>query len=175
MGDSYTGGELIHLWKVGNVHLPRVADVFYDSNRLIAGGTSTTTPIPGAPDHIPPETSNDTDAFRQDTENPAGATSSTVGAAWGALRDEMQALFAFNGNAVMEGGKAINKALEAFVEQDLTNADTLPTYLDDPDMHSKDPDLNPPEPGADDHPGEPEMPDYYNDDTDAKLDGLPKE
>jgi xylose isomerase len=37
MPDDVTGGDLYALWRVSEALLPRVADVYYDANRLVAG------------------------------------------------------------------------------------------------------------------------------------------
>jgi len=37
VNDKIMGGDLYRLWRVSDVHLPRVTDVFYDANRKING------------------------------------------------------------------------------------------------------------------------------------------
>ncbi|WP_422770952.1 hypothetical protein ACN28C_30590 [Plantactinospora sp. WMMC1484] len=39
MPEDVTGGDLYALWRVSEALLPRVADVYYDSNRLVAGAS----------------------------------------------------------------------------------------------------------------------------------------
>ncbi|MFV2097369.1 hypothetical protein ACFHW1_18095 [Micromonospora sp. LOL_014] len=40
MPEDVTGGDLYALWRVSEALLPRVADVYYDANRLVAGADS---------------------------------------------------------------------------------------------------------------------------------------
>lgn len=170
MGDKMTGGDLYHLWRVAEVHMPRIADVYYDASRAVGGATSTTTPVPGAPAHIPPTTTNDTDAFRQNNESPGGGMSSSVGAAWEALRNELQVMYADVGTTVLNAGKGLNRAMQAFVDEDQVGADELEKYRSSDANH--DPDdaaSNPPKPGSDEDPGKPDVPENYYSDTDRKV------
>src|SRR5688572_16510212 len=102
---AVTGGDLYHLWRVSEVHLPRIADVYYDANRLISGAAS----------------GNDEGGFRVNTSYPgapSAAMTSSVGAAWAMVRDEMQAMFAQIGQTVLTAGEGVRMATQAFVDAD---------------------------------------------------------
>jgi hypothetical protein len=133
------GGDLYHLWRVSDVHLPRIADVYYDANRVLSGAKTNASG---------PRTTTDT-----------AAMSSSAAAAWADLRDELQSMYAQIGETVLEAAEGIRRASAAFVEADLVNADALSDYMADPANH--DPDdaaSSPPAPHAPDHPGEPVLP-----------------
>jgi len=135
------GGDLYHLWRVSDVHLPRIADVYYDASRGLGGAT-------GA----------DEGGFRDNTPAYPGASvmSSAVGAAWAALRDEMQAMYTETGQTILNAGEALRRAQRAYVEADMARSDALSKILSDPDYHNpNDPASNPPAENAPDHPGEP--------------------
>jgi hypothetical protein len=140
-----TGGDLYHLWRVSEVHLPRVADVYYDANRLVAGGAG----------------GNDEGGFRdnQSVYPGSSAMTSSVGAAWAMVRDEMQAMFAQIGETVLTAADGVRMATQAFIDSDETGSNELAKYLSDPNNHNpNDPASNPPLPGADDSPGAPILP-----------------
>jgi hypothetical protein len=81
------------------------------------------------------------------------------GAAWAALRDELQRMYGEIGETVLEAGEAIRQARQAYIDADMVCADTLSQYLADPANHDpNNPASNPPVKGADDNPGEPVMP-----------------
>jgi hypothetical protein len=143
-----TGGDLYHLWRVSDVHLPRVADAFYDATRQLNGGRGNTG-------------ETDDDAFR--TAAPAfpgaDAMSSPVAEAWDMLRDEMQRGFAQVGDTVLEAAAAIRMAINVYQQVDAQNADLLSRYLADPHLHDPNaPESNPPVPGSADYPGQPVLP-----------------
>jgi hypothetical protein len=135
------GGDLYHLWRVSEVHLPRIADVYYDAGRDLHAASG-----------------DGPDRFRAGT--PAGpdgtVMSSTVGAAWADLRAELMGMYREIGETVLDAAAAVRHAQQAYVEADLANADALSTYLADPAKHDpNDPLSNPPSGDADDHPGVP--------------------
>jgi hypothetical protein len=135
------GGDLYHLWRVSEVHLPRIADVYYDASRALGGATG-----------------DDGGSFRANTPvGPGGSIMSSAGAAaWGALRDEMQRMYAQIGGTCLNAGEGIRRAHQAYVDSDMASADALSQYLKDPANHNpNDPASNPPQPGADDDPGKP--------------------
>ncbi|MFC6014657.1 hypothetical protein ACFP2T_00400 [Plantactinospora solaniradicis] len=135
------GGDLYHLWRVSDVHLPRIADVYYDASRALGGATG-----------------DDDGAFRANTPTGPGGTimSSGGAAAWGDLRDEMQRMYGQIGGTILNAGEAIRRAQRAYVDADMASADALSQYLHDPTNHDpNNPASNPPRQGADDHPGEP--------------------
>ena len=140
-----TGGDLYHLWRVSEVHLPRIADVFYDAYRLVAGAAA----------------GNDEGGFRANAEAYPGsvAMTSTVGLAWAHLRDELQTMFAQIGSTVLAGAQGIRDATKAITDSDAGNADLLAKYIADPiNLNKSDGASNPPAPGADDNPGQPVLP-----------------
>lgn len=141
MVENVTGGDLYHLWRVSEVHLPRVADVFYDANRLLGG--------PGR---------NSGDSFRDNTAVYPGSSfmTSSVGAAWEDVRAEMQAMMAQIGATILDAAQGVRAATQAYIEVDHANANLLNQYLRDPLNHDPaDNASNPPAPGADDNPGQP--------------------
>lgn len=162
MAGEITGGDLYHLWRVAAVHLPRVADVYYDATRVLGGARTTVTPIPGAPSHIAPEITNDSDGFRQNKPAYPGAATamtSSVGTAWAALRDELMNMYAQIGGTVLAGANGVSAAMQAFVDADMVNADALDKYKADPNNHDPNkPESNPPAPGSAEEPGTPVLP-----------------
>jgi len=135
------GGDLYSLWRVSDVLLPRVADVYYDAARAIAAAAD-----------------GDGDAFASNRPaGPGGALmTSAGGAAWAALRDELQRMYVQIGTTVLHAGEALRRARQAYIDADLANADALDAYRSNPINH--DPTnraSNPPLPGDDDYPGEP--------------------
>lgn len=141
MVENVTGGDLYHLWRVSEVHLPRVADVFYDANRLLGG--------PGK---------DSGDSFRDNTSVYPGSSfmTSSVGAAWDGLRGEMQTMMAQIGTTILDAAQGVREATKAYIEVDQANANLLNVYLHDPLSHDPaDVASNPPAPGADDNPGSP--------------------
>ena len=138
---NVTGGDLYHLWRVSEVHLPRVADVFYDANRLLGGSGR-----------------NSGDSFRDNTAVYPGSSymTSSVGAAWENVRAEMQAMMAQIGTTVMDAAQGVREAREAYIAVDEANRKLLEQYLHDPLNHDpNDAASNPPAAGAEDNPGEP--------------------
>src|SRR5690606_34886199 len=111
------GGDLYGLWRVSEVHLPRIADVFYDAGRAIGaaqpvrfrGVASSRLDVPVMP--------------------------APAGAAWEELRDELLRLYAQVGDTVLVAAAGLRRAREVFVEADLANADALRNYLATPGMH----------------------------------------
>lgn len=142
---SIVGGDLYHLWRVSEVHLPRVADAYYDAGRAIGEARA-----------------YDADAFRSDMPSYPGATSasySPVGRAWAQLCDELQRMYAQIGGTCLAAAEGLRRARQAFVDADLANADALSDYLADPTNHDPDdPSSNPPAPGSADDPGTPDLP-----------------
>jgi hypothetical protein len=142
MADDVTGGDLYVLWRVGEVHLPRIADVFYDANRMLGGNTTGST----------------SRAFRPNEAAYPGSSflTSSVGAAWEELRVEMQLMMEHLGTTVLDTGRGVMNAAHAFEEADLANANLLNDYLRDPANHNaEDPLANPPAGWATDYPGMP--------------------
>jgi len=140
-----TGGDLYHLWRISDVHLPRIADAFYDATRILAAGRRT-------------GTETDADAFRADTQVApvAGGMASSIAWAWGELRDEVQQGFAQVGETILEAAIGVRQATEIYLNADAANADLLKVYLADPRNHDpNNPDSNPPVPGSEQDPGRP--------------------
>jgi len=142
MVENVTGGDLYRLWRVSEVHLPRVADVFYDANRLLGGAGR-----------------DSGDSFRDNTAVYPGSSfmTSSVGAAWEGVRGEMQAMMAQLGTTVLDAAEGVRAATQAYLEaDDRARAGLLSSYLNDPLNHDPaDVASNPPAAGADDHPGTP--------------------
>lgn len=160
MAEQILGGDLYHLWRVAEVHLPRIADVYYDGTQILNGGKSSSAPPQGAQ---PPVVTRDTDAFRESTPaypGAAAAMASPVGAAWTALRDEIQRMYAQIGDTVLAGSEGVRRAMEAYVAADMASADALSQYMSDLSNHDPNsPASNPPQPGDEDYPGDPVLPD----------------
>ena len=149
MPDQITGGDLSHLWRVSDVHLPRVADVYYDAGRLVGGARS------GA-------AGADTAGFRANASAYPGATTaltSTIGNAWGVLRDELLTMYADVGHTVLDAAEGVRQAMKDFVDADMVSADALSTYLADPANAPTSPQSRPPVAGSDEDPGAPVLPD----------------
>lgn len=145
MGTEITGGDLWHLWRVAEVHLPRVADVFYDASRLAGGGGSD-----GSSDG----------GFRANAPAYPGATSamtSTVAAAWSGLASEIQTMFNDVGTTILDAAEGVGAAIQTFIDSDVVSADALQVFLDDKNKHDPgSPASNPPVPGDEDYPVAPE-------------------
>jgi hypothetical protein len=138
MAGEVTGGDLFHLWRVSEVHLPRIADVFYDANRLLGGseggGGSFRVNGPAYPG--------------------SSAMTSSIGAAWEDLRSEMQSMMEQVGTTVLEAAQGVRNATQAYLDVDAENANLLRDYLDDPaNLDRTDAASNPPAPGSDEDPG----------------------
>ncbi|WP_213450999.1 hypothetical protein [Rhizomonospora bruguierae] len=139
-----TGGDLYHLWRVSEVLLPRVADVYYDANRLIGGAAA----------------GNDEDGFGSTTPVYSGssATYSPTGSAWAAVRDELQSMYAEIGTTILDAAQGVRMAREAYAEADTAAGEELNALLRDPTWQPSDPGSNPPVPGSEDDPGQPILP-----------------
>ena len=147
MTANIVGGDLYHLWRVSEVHLPRVADVYYDAYYLLGGAQSDGSAM-----------------FYADAPAYPGATAmvSSAGAAWASLRDELMRMYAQTGDTTLGAAQGLREARQAYVETDQANADALSTYLADPNNH--DPNnlsSNPPKPGDPDYPRKPSEEDDY--------------
>ena len=145
MATEITGGDLWHLWRVAEVHLPRVADVYYDASRLAGGGGSDGSSDGGFRDNAP--------AY----PGAASAMTSTIAAAWSGLADEMQAMFNEMGATVLDAADGVGLAIQTFIVSDAVCADALQVFLSDKNKH--DPGgaaSNPPVPGDADYPVAPE-------------------
>ena len=151
MAESVTGGDLYRLWRVSDVHLPRIADVFYDANRLLGGAAG------------------GSDAFRANAPAYPGASvmTSTIGAAWQELRNELQLTMAQVGDTVLDAARGVRTAALVYNEADLANADDLlktdsiggklGDYLSRTVNHDPaDTPSNPPLPGSDEYYGTPD-------------------
>ncbi|MBN1173291.1 MAG: hypothetical protein JXA67_14045 [Micromonosporaceae bacterium] len=160
MPDEITGGDLYYLWRVSDVHLPRIADAYFDATRLIAGAASTS--VAGSQSSSGgPTASHDSDAFRAGSPAYPGASimTSRVGAAWAGLRDDLQSMYAQVGGVILAGAEGVRKATQGFVDADTANADKLNAYKNDPANHDPQaPASNPPIPGSEEDPGTPSLP-----------------
>jgi hypothetical protein len=149
MPEDITGGDLYHLWRVSDVHLPRIADVYYDATRLVGGAETTASG------------GSDADAYRAGVAAYPGASIlvSPIGTAWAGLRDEMQSMYGQIGGVILAAAEGVRKATQDFVTEDMVNADKLNKYKNDPNNHNQnDPASNPPAVTADDNPGTPSLP-----------------
>ncbi|GAA1625458.1 hypothetical protein [Actinoplanes couchii] len=141
MAAEVTGGDLFRLWRVSDVLLPRVADVFYDANRLLGGSAG------GG------------DSFRVNGPAYPGSIvmSSTIGSAWEDLRAEMQAMVEHVGTTVLDSAQGVRTATQAYLDVDEANANLLRDHMADPrNLIPGDVASNPPLPGSDDDPGRPQ-------------------
>lgn len=140
MTEEVTGGDLYVFWRLSQVHLPRIADVFYDANRMLGGNAGTT------------------GAFRaNDAAYPGAAVmTSSIAAAWDDVRVEMQAMMEQIGTTIIDAADGLLKAAHAFDEVDRVNGSLLGRYMDDVDNHDpNDSASNAPAPYAGDNPGRP--------------------
>ncbi|GIE74138.1 hypothetical protein Aph02nite_00880 [Actinoplanes philippinensis] len=140
MAAEVTGGDLFRLWRVSEVHLPRVADVFYDANRLLGGSRGGAgTFRAGAPAH--PGSS---------------VMTSAIGGAWEVMRAELQAMTEHVGTTVLDAAQGVRNATQAYLDMDIANADLLREHLADPrNLDTADPASNPPLAGSGEDPGAP--------------------
>lgn len=129
MTETVTGGDLYSLWRVSDVHLPRIADVYYDANRELARAAYS-----------------------------GAEMTESVGAAWMELCDELQVMYAQVGTTILVAADGLRKATRAFVDADMASADALEKYRSDPTNHPTGRESNPPAKGDDDHPGQPILP-----------------
>lgn len=139
MGSNITGGDMYHLWRVSDVHLPRVADLFYNTNQSISGAGGS-------------------DAFLADQASGPGGSimSSATGQAWSELRSVILNVLGYNELSVNAACDGLRQARKDFVDADMVSSDALSKYRNDDTNH--DPDdakSNPP----DQKPGKPDMPD----------------
>ena len=154
MPENVTGGDLYRLWRVSEVNLPRVADVFYDASTALGGATGSSTAFP-ARDSVYPGSS-----FKI----------SALGAAWEDLRFTMQAIMTEMGDVVMDTARGVRVARELFDRVDRESGKTLLEAYMGPagaSVHTagpggrvghdySEPASNPPVPGTPDHPLRPD-------------------
>lgn len=141
MAGDVTGGELYHLWRVSEVHLPRIADMYYDANRLVAGAAA-----------------GSEGGFGLNAPAYPGSSVmiSAIGDAWGRLRDELQEMYAQIGGTVLEAAAGVRLGTQAIIAADTDGSDELAKFLNDPALHKPSPESNPPV--GDDAPGTPILP-----------------
>lgn len=159
MNDEVTGGDLLALWQVTKVQMPRIADVFVDASQMIGGGH-------GSGGDAVSGTSNADDAFTQTREQRQGPaeTSGRVYPSWSALRNELQHILAMSAQNTLDAAAAGDAALNSFRG---TDSDTGTSVTDagkefdemvkDPnEVDPNDPSQNPPT--GNDNPGKPDNP-----------------
>jgi hypothetical protein len=135
---NVTGGDLHRLWRVSEVHLPRIADAFFDASRTLGGATGDQSAFPA-----------------DDVGSPGtGFLVSSVGGAWEELRFTMQALLTHMGDVVVEASQGVRVATEVFNRTDSENAEGI---LEAYHREYGNSDVNslPPAPGAADYPVRP--------------------
>lgn len=139
-----TGGDLYRLWRVSEVLLPRIADTYYDANRLIGGAAA----------------GNDEGGFASNTpvHSSTSATFSPTSGAWADVRDQLQEALAELGTTILDAADGVRSAREAYEASDARAAQELRQYLDDPRSHPSDPASNPAAAGSEDDPGKPILP-----------------
>jgi hypothetical protein len=130
------GGDLYHLWTVSEVHLPRIASVFYG-----AGG------IMGLP-------STDLYIAASDSGSLLPPVSG-VENAWYAFRAELQSLMIEMGDVVMEAAQGVRHATEIFNQVDAANGRTILDAYMETDHDPRDVATNPPAPDDPDRPRRP--------------------
>jgi hypothetical protein len=106
---NVTGGDLHRLWRVSEVHLPRIADAFYDASQTLGGAVGDRSAFP-ADDAGSPGT---------------GFLVSSVGGAWEELRFTMQAILTHMGDVVVETARGVRVATEVFNRTDDENAEGI--------------------------------------------------
>jgi hypothetical protein len=141
MAGDVTGGELYHLWRVSEVHLPRIADIYYDANRLVAGAAT-----------------GSEGGFGLNAPAYPGSSVmvSAIGAAWAQLRDELQEMYAQIGGTVLEAAAGVRLGTQAIIAADADGSNELEKFLRDPNQHTSHPESNPPV--GDDVPRDPILP-----------------
>jgi hypothetical protein len=138
-----TGGDLHRLWRVSEVLLPRVADVFYDASRTLGGAAGNSA------------------AFPADDAAYPGSTFmvSSVGTAWENLRSTMQSIMNHAGDVVMEAAQGVRVATAIFDQVDEENGKSLLDAYHETqaqDYPKPDPNSRPPVPGSPDYPVRPQ-------------------
>lgn len=129
MAYNVFGGELLQLWMVSDVHLPRVAAQFYNANHDVAGVSADE------------------------------GLSSVTSYAWSQLHDELQSMYAQLGDTVMTAAEGVRKATRAYIDADMASQAELDACKDNGIDHSlSDRESNPPVQGDDDYPSKPILP-----------------
>lgn len=106
---NVTGGDLHRLWRVSEVHLPRIADAFYDASQALGGAAGDRSAFPA-----------------DDVGSPGtGFLVSSVGGAWEELRFTMQAVLTHMGDVVVETAQGVRVATEVFNRTDGENAEGI--------------------------------------------------
>ncbi|GAA4951437.1 hypothetical protein [Actinoplanes utahensis] len=154
MPENVTGGDLYRLWRVSEVNLPRVADVFYDAGQALGRAAGGSTAFP-ARDSVYPGAS-----FKV----------SALGTAWEDLRSTMQSIMIEMGDVVMDTARGVRVARELFDRVDQESGKTLLEAYMGPEGTSvtvaepggraghdySEPASNPPVPGTPEHPVRPD-------------------
>ncbi|MEU4619314.1 hypothetical protein AB0G04_04935 [Actinoplanes sp. NPDC023801] len=150
MAENVTGGDLYRLWRVSEVNLPRVADVFYDAGHLLGGATGGSTAFPA-----------------HDSAYPGASVKvSALGSAWEELRSSMLSIVTHMGDVVMETARGVRVAREMFDRVDTENGKSiLESYMGPADgtlapgakrgHDYSEPASNPPTPGTSEQPVRP--------------------
>jgi hypothetical protein len=130
------GGDLYHLWTVSEVHLPRIASVFYGAGGIM-GLPSTDLYIPASDSGslLPPV--------------------SAVENAWYAFRSELQSLMIEMGDVVMDAAQGVRHATDVFNRVDTANGKSILDVYMETDHDAGDIPSNPPAPGDPDRPRRP--------------------
>lgn len=177
MNDEVTGGDLLALWQVSKVQMPRIADVFVDASQMVGGGH-------GSGGDAVSGTSDADEAFTQTRTQPYGGgteaeTSGRVYPSWSQLRNELQHILALAAQNTLDAAAAADAALNSFRGTDSDTGTSVTAagaefdeMVKDPnEVDPNDPSQNPPT-GAD-KPGTPDKPkeswgDDYESDGDKK-------
>lgn len=173
MASEVTGGDLLTLWKVSKVHLPRVADVFGTASQLLGsggdGGEGTADAADaftseGRPSDIAYYHERGNHAKRPSYDQPSkpGGDTGPIYPHWVQLRNELQYLTATTAQYALDASDAVNTALNMFrgVDEDNAGATTdvgkeFDAMIEDPNwVDPNRPENNPP----DEPPAEPEYP-----------------
>jgi hypothetical protein len=130
------GGDLYHLWTVSEVHLPRIASVFYGAGGIMG--------LPGTDLYIPASDSGSLLPPVSAVEN-----------AWYAFRSELQSLMIEMGDVVMDAAQGVRHATEVFDHVDAANGRSILDAYMATEHDAADIPSNPPAPGDPDRPRRP--------------------
>ncbi|HIV59269.1 MAG TPA: hypothetical protein H9902_15085 [Candidatus Stackebrandtia faecavium] len=157
--NDVTGGDLYSLWKIANVALPRVANVYGSSSSGLNGNQS------------------DMSGLFAAGEGPHGSViQSPIFSSFSQVYSEFQHILALSGRNIQETADAVNRAIEGYSERDTQAGEDLASILKGDEykgtqMHDPDDPLtNPPEDTTD-----PVEPDYYDSPGDEAADDVNEE
>ncbi|MFD0557466.1 hypothetical protein FB566_2737 [Stackebrandtia endophytica] len=166
-----TGGDLLALWRVSKVHLPRIAEGFVNASQIVGGvgGQGGTADAAEAFRQTRPVTELESSAVvfaprsgsRANNRDSPSSEITGVGRVyphWAALRNELQHILASSAQHSIDASAAVNLALNEFRGVDDDNAESVTEIgkefdgllVDENYVDLDDPSQNPPDGPLDD-------------------------